>query len=131
MGINCPLAKQLPDECFFMRHGRRVYDRSRYQLDFRHPLVIAHVNEVIDRLVRDYGVGYIKMDYIIEPGIGTEVDSESMGGGLLAHERAYLAWLDGVFARYPELVIENCSSGGLRMDYAMLSRYSIQSTSDQ
>ena len=41
-----------------------------------------------------------------------------------------LAWLDAVFARYPELIIENCSSGGLRMDYAMLSRYSIQSTSD-
>ena len=28
-------------------------------------------------------------------------------------------------------MIENCSSGGLRIDYALLSRYSIQSTSDQ
>ena len=28
-------------------------------------------------------------------------------------------------------MIENCSSGGQRMDYAMLKRYSIQSTSDQ
>ena len=131
MGIHCALAKKLPDECFFLRHGKRVYDRSRFQLDFRHPLVIAHANEVIDRIVREYGVGYIKMDYNIEPGMGTEVDSESLGGGLLAHEQAYLAWLDSVFARYPDLVIENCSSGGLRMDYAMLSRYSIQSTSDQ
>ena len=42
-----------------------------------------------------------------------------------------MKWLDGVFAKYPDLVIENCSSGGLRTDYAMLSRYSIQSTSDQ
>ena len=33
--------------------------------------------------------------------------------------------------KYPDLVIENCSSGGLRMDYAMLARNSIQSTSDQ
>ena len=48
-----------------------------------------------------------------------------------ATRKAYLAWLDGVFARYPELIIENCSSGGMRIDYAMLSRYSIQSTSDQ
>ena len=53
------------------------------------------------------------------------------GAGLLGHERAYLAWLDGVFLRYPDLIIENCSSGGLRMDYAMLTRHSIQSTSDQ
>ncbi|NLL78217.1 MAG: alpha-galactosidase [Clostridiales bacterium] len=131
MGICCKKAAVLPDECFFVRHGKRVYDRSRYQLDFRHPLVIEHVNEVIDRVVREYGVGYIKMDYNIEPGIGTENHACSAGAGLLAHERAYLAWLDSVFERYPELVIENCSSGGLRMDYALLSRCSLQSTSDQ
>ena len=70
------------------------------------------------------------MDYNIEPGIGTEIDADSYGDGLLEHERAYLKWLEAVFARYPDLVVENCSSGGLRMDYAMLSRYSIQSTSD-
>ena len=108
-----------------------MYDRSRYQLDFRNPEVIAHATEVIGRLVNEYGIGYIKMDYNIEPGIGTELHADSAGDGLLDHNRAYLKWLDGIFAKYPELVIENCSSGGLRMDYAMLSRYSIQSTSDQ
>ena len=131
MGINCEKAKKVPDDWFFVRHGKRVYDRSRYQLDFRNPAVIEYVNEVIDRVVKEYGVGYIKMDYNIEPGIGTEIGAESVGQGLLEHEKAYLNWLDGVFARYPDLVIENCSSGGLRMDYALLSRYSIQSTSDQ
>lgn len=131
MGINCEKAKRAPDDWFFVRHGKRVFDRSRYQLDFRNPAVIAHVNEVIDRVVNQYGAGYIKMDYNVEPGIGTELYADSVGQGMLEHERAYLAWLDGVFERYPDLVIENCSSGGLRTDYAMLSRYSIQSTSDQ
>lgn len=131
MGINCPIAKKVPEDWFFTRHGKKVYDRSRYQLDYRNPEVTAYADSVIDRLVKDYGVGYIKMDYNIEPGIGTEREADSAGEGLLSHERAYLAWLDGVFARYPDLIIENCSSGGLRIDYAMLSRYSIQSTSDQ
>ncbi|MDO4943802.1 MAG: alpha-galactosidase [Ruminococcus sp.] len=131
MGIKCPLADKLPDDWFFTRHGKRVYDRSRYQLDFRNPEVREHCDEVIDRLVNTYGVGYIKMDYNIEPGIGTEHNADSFGDGLLEHQRAYIAWLDGVFERHPQLIIENCSSGGLRMDYAMLSRYSIQSTSDQ
>lgn len=81
--------------------------------------------------MNQYGVGYIKMDYNIEPGIGTELGAESVGQGMLEHEKAYLAWLDSVFVKYPDLVIENCSSGGLRIDYALLSRYSIQSTSDQ
>lgn len=131
MGIKCPKADRVKDDWYFMRHGKRVYDRSRYQLDFRNPQVRAHATEVIDRVVNAYGVGYIKMDYNIEPGIGTEVDADSYGDGLLGHNRAYLEWLDGIFEKYPDLIIENCSSGGLRMDYAMLSRYSIQSTSDQ
>lgn len=132
MGIRCPMVDEVCDDSwFFMRHGKRVFDRSRYQLDFRNEKVRNYADSVIDRLVREYGVGYIKMDYNIEPGIGTETNADSAGDGLLGHERAYLAWLDGVFKRHPDLIIENCSSGGLRMDYAMLSRYSIQSTSDQ
>ncbi|ADL52223.1 glycoside hydrolase family 36 protein [Clostridium cellulovorans] len=131
MGIKCPKVQQVPEDWFFVRHGKKVYDRSRYQLDFRNPEVVKYANEVIDRLISEYGVGYIKMDYNIEPGIGTELKADSIGDGLLEHERAYLAWIDSVFERYPDLIIENCSSGGLRIDYAMLSRYSIQSTSDQ
>ena len=130
MGINCTLARKVPENWFFVRHGKPVYDRSRFQLDYRNPDVRAYMDSVVDRLVRKYNVGYIKMDYNIEPGIGTELHSDSPGDGLLEHERAYLGWLDGLFTRYPGLVIENCASGGLRMDYAMLSRLSIQSTSD-
>jgi len=131
MGIECPLAKEWEDECFFLRHGKRVIDHGRYQLDFRHPRVRAHATAVVDRVIREYGVGYIKMDYNIEAGIGTEVSADSFGDGLLQHNRAYLAWLDETLARYPDLVWENCSSGGMRMDYAMLQRAHIQSVTDQ
>ena len=62
---------------FFMRHGKRVYDRSRYQLDYRNPEVRAYADSVIDRLIKEYGVGYIKMDYNIEPGIGTDLHADS------------------------------------------------------
>ncbi len=131
MGINCEMASKVDKDWFFQRHGKKVYDRSRYQLDFRNKEVINHVTEVINRLVNEYGVGYIKMDYNIEPGIGTEINADSFGDGLLEHERAYLKWLDSIFDKYPNLIIENCSSGGLRIDYGLLKRHSIQSTSDQ
>ncbi len=131
MGINCPLASKVGDDWFFCRNGRRVIDEGRYQLDYRNPAVRAYADGVVRRLVEDYGAGYIKMDYNINAGLGTERDSDSLGEGLLEHTRAYLAWVDGVFARYPELVIENCSSGGMRMEYAQLARHSIQSVTDQ
>jgi alpha-galactosidase len=131
MGIKCPLADKLPDDWFFMRHGKRVIDADRYHLDFTNPDVRRCADRVVDRLVKQYGVGYIKMDYNITTGIGTELNSDSVGDGLLKHNRAYLKWLDAVFARYPDLVIENCGSGGMRHDYAMLQRHSIQSMTDQ
>lgn len=131
MGIHCPLADKLPDDWFFTRHGKRVIDIDRYHLDFRNKEVIAYADQVLDRLITDYGIGYIKMDYNITTGIGTDYLSDSYGEGLLAHNHAYLNWLDHLFQRYPDLVIENCGSGGMRHDYAMLSRHSLQSLTDQ
>lgn len=131
MGVNCPLANQWPDECFFLRNGKRVIDHGRYQLDFRHPMVLAHVDQVVDRLAGVYGVGYLKMDYNINGGYGTTQDASSPGAGLEGHLKAYRDWLDRVQKRWPALVIENCASGGMRMEYGLLSRLSIQSLSDQ
>ena len=131
MGINCPLAKVWPDERFFMRHGKRVIDHGRYQLDFRNKDVRDFATGVVDRLISEYGIGYIKTDYNIEGGIGTELDSDSFGDGLLEHNRAYFAWIKSIMEKYPPLIIENCASGGMRMDYKMLSILPIQSTSDQ
>jgi alpha-galactosidase len=131
MGIECPLIKKIPKDWFFQRNGLPVIDHSRCQLDFRNPEVIAFANGIIDRLVREYGVGYIKMDYNINAGAGTDRNTDSAAAGLLEHTRAYLGWLDNVFNRYPELVIENCGSGGMRMEYSLLSRHSIQSVTDQ
>jgi alpha-galactosidase len=62
---------------------------------------------------------------------GTDHNAFSSGSGALGHNRAYLGWIKRIFDRYPSLVIETCSSGGQRLDYAMLAMHPIQSTSDQ
>src|SRR6266567_8431132 len=125
------LLAEKPDNWFFVRHGKRVLKNSRYLLDFRNPEVRAYLDQVIERLVNQYGVGYIKMDYNVDSLQGTEINAESFGQGLLEHNRAHLEWLDAILKKYRDLVIENCGSGGGRMDYAMLSRLHIQSMTDQ
>ncbi|WP_370351157.1 alpha-galactosidase [Catenulispora sp. EB89] len=131
VGVRSPLAEALPEAAFFRRDDQRVVDNGRYHLDLRHPAVVAHLDGVVDRLVADYGVGYLKLDYNVNPGPGTDLHGGSPGAGLLAHQRALLDWLDGVLDRHPGLTLENCASGGMRSDYAMLSRLQLQSTSDQ
>ena len=131
MGTQCAMAEKVDKSWFFRRHGVPVIDRERYHLDFRNPEVQKYARSVIDRLIKEYGIGYFKIDYNCNAFLGTEYEADSFGNGLLEHNRAYLKWLDNIFADYPDVVIENCSSGGMRMDYAMLARHSIQSTSDQ
>ncbi|WP_308406066.1 glycoside hydrolase family 36 protein [Streptomyces panaciradicis] len=131
VGVRSPLARTLPPEAFFRRGGVRVTEHGRHHLDLRHPAARAHLDRVVDRIVGEWGVGYLKLDYNINPGPGTENGGESAGAGLLGHHRAHLDWLNAVLDRYPGLVLENCGSGGLRMDYAQLAVTQLQSTSDQ
>jgi alpha-galactosidase len=131
VGVASPLAERLPDEAFLLRRGQRVVEHDRYHLDLRHPAARAHLDGVVDRLVADFGVGFFKLDYNIDPGAGTDHDSDSLGDGLLGHSRAVQGWLDGVLDRHPALVLESCSSGAMRADAAILARSAMQSSSDQ
>ena len=131
IGVDAPIARELPDDAFLTRHGIRVAEHGRYLLDLRNPLARQHLDDTVDRLVTDFGVGFFKFDNNTMTGPGTDKGGTSLGHGLLEHQRALLDWLDAVQARHPDLLIENCASGAMRMDYAMLSRLHLQSTSDQ
>jgi len=131
IGVHSPLARSLPDDAFFSRGGIRVAEHGRHHLDLRSAAALAHLDSVVDRLVSDYGVGFIKMDYNTMAGPGTDSTGGAAGDGLLGHTRALLGWLERIQARHPHLLIENCASGAMRMDYAMMSRLHLQSTSDQ
>ncbi|KAJ4291285.1 hypothetical protein N0V88_006288 [Collariella sp. IMI 366227] len=129
VGVRSAVASRLPEEAFFHSSGQRTIEKGRYQLDYRHPAVITWMNSVVDNLVTNYGAGFFKFDYNIEVLHGP--DAPSQGAAHLAHQRAYLAWVHSLFDRHPSLVIESCSSGAQRMDYAMLAVHPLQSTSDQ
>jgi alpha-galactosidase len=131
VGVRSPLARQLPDGAFFQRAGRRLTERGRHQLDFRHPAAREHLDATVDRLISEFGLGYLKLDYNIEIGPGTDFAADSPGDGLLGHNRAFRGWIESVLDRHLGLVIESCSSGGLRTDYAMLSAAQLHSVTDQ
>ncbi|NUP44780.1 MAG: alpha-galactosidase [Streptomyces sp.] len=132
VGVRSPVARSLPDDAFFQCDGVRLTEQGRHQLDLRHPAARAHLDATVDRIVGGWGVGYLKLDYniVVSPGTQGPADT-SPGAGLLGHARAYLDWITAVLDRHPGLVIENCASGGMRMDGATLAVTQLQSTSDQ
>lgn len=119
------------DDCFLQRNGRRVFVWNRYFLDYRHEKVRSYMTEVFRQMIEDYGAKYIKIDYNQDCGIGTDWKAFSYGRGLEASSAAYLEFIRGLQERYPDVIFETCSSGGMRMDYNTLSAFSLLSISDQ
>lgn len=130
MGFFNPNKDLLPVECYFTRSGGVISNNGRITMDFSHPLVIGRMDEIMDRIVREYDPGYIKFDYNADTGTGTDARGNA-GEGLRRHAEGYAKWLSRLMDRYPDIVFENCNSGGLALDPVMLSLCSIHSTSDQ
>ena len=131
VGIDSPILKEMKDGWLFQIKGINNINNHRYQLNFANPDVYQYALDVIDELMQLYNLDYLKIDYNVDSGPGTDFNSDSLGDGLLKHNRAYVKWLNEVMDKYPHLTIENCGSGGCRMDYEMLKYCQIQSTSDQ
>ncbi|GAB3164971.1 hypothetical protein GCM10027059_21940 [Myceligenerans halotolerans] len=132
VGVRSPVARELPPEAFFQRVGHRVTEWGRHQLDLRHPAARAHLDGVVDRLVGEFGLAYLKLDYNVDIGPGTDAGgTEPAGNGLLEHGRAMLSWVTAVMDRHPGLVVEGCAAGGSRTDAAGGAVFPVQSLTDQ
>jgi alpha-galactosidase len=121
-------AAQASEDCFLHRHGKRICDSGRFFLDYRCAAVRKHLLDVVTRL---YGMGvrFIKNDYNSCIGQG----DDSLGNaacGMQDHLRAFCAFIDDLRRRFPDLILENCSSGAMREDNEMLKHFHLQSVSD-
>jgi alpha-galactosidase len=130
VGSRSRIARSLPDGAFFSRKGQRVQEWGRYQLDLRHPAARAQLDGVLDRLMRDFDLAYVKLDYNIDIGAGTDRIG-TVGAGLLEHNRAFLEWVEDAMGRHPGLTIEGCAAGGSRLDGASCATFPILSLTDQ
>ena len=75
----------------------------------------------LSRLVEDYGASWIKVDFNLDPQSCDEIaHGHGAGDGLYAHVRGLYEVLGQLRERHPDLILEACSSGGLRIDYGLL-----------
>lgn len=111
------------------RDGKPLEVGNRRFWDFRDPWVHEYLaQKVIDRL-REGGFGYLKVDYNDTIGIGCD-GSGSAGEGLRLHLQGVQEFFRRIRRELPDLVIENCSSGGYRSEPSMVALTSLTSFSD-
>lgn len=87
---------------------------------------------VSKNLVDECEATWIKMDFNVDPGAGCNRADHGHNStlGLNEHIHNLYALLDILKRDYPDLTIENCSSGGLRWDIAMATHVDLGFTSD-
>lgn len=121
LGVDSKMFREHPEWCLTY-NGKPLLIDQRYPLNFAKPEVQKWAASVIDRFVRDYGIEWLKIDYNID--VGDMFDPPALlarPGDVLYRDRtSYYEWLDEIRSRHPELVIENCSSGGLRFDLGII-----------
>jgi alpha-galactosidase len=111
------------------KDGQPLQVGNRRFWDFRDPWVHAYLAEKVIRLLREAGLGYLKVDYNDSIGIGCD-GAESMGEGLRQHLAGVQRFFTRLRSELPDLVIENCSSGGHRLEPSMMALTAMSSFSD-
>lgn len=114
---------------FLHRDGIPVTAAGRRFWDFRDPWVRAYLSERVIGQLREAELGYIKVDYNETIGLGCD-GAESPGEGLRQHLEGVQSFFRLMRAELPELVIENCASGGHRLEPSFMALTSMASFSD-
>ena len=102
---------------------------GRSYWDMTNPEVIDFLTERVIKLLKDNEFGYIKVDYNANLGIGCD-GSDSLGEGLRRQGEGTRDFFKKIKEEIPDIIIENCASGGNRNNPVMLGVSGIASFSD-
>lgn len=117
------------DDQVLTRDGYPVVANARKWWDLNDPWVINYLDDHVIRQLRDAGFGYVKIDYNENLGVGSD-HPDGLGEGLRRNVVGTYAAFARLRDQLPDLVIENCSSGGHRLEPSMLARSAMSSFSD-
>lgn len=97
--------------------------------DMRDPWVRDYLSERVTGLLQKYGFEYMKIDYNDTIGIGCD-GCESLGEGLRSNMEASMEFLEEIKENVPGIILENCASGGHRLEPGFMAATSMASFSD-
>ena len=116
-------------EHLLTRHGQTLTTTMRRFWDMRQEWVQEYLTERVIRMIQKYGFEYVKMDYNDSIGIGCD-GAESLGEGLRQNMAASIDFIRKMKAEVSGLILENCASGGHKLEPLMMSECSMASFSD-
>ena len=110
-----------------LRDGKRIG-----YVCFGNPAVQEWAYQTLAHIIKDFGADWIKLDSNFDPeaGCNRTDHGHGAGDGLYEHIAGYYKVIERIHRDFPEVVPQNCSSGGLRIDLGMMQRTTMAFLSD-
>lgn len=116
-------------EHLLKRDGSVLTTSRRRFWDMNDPWVKEYLSERVIGTLKKYGFDYMKVDYNDTIGIGCD-GAESPGEGLRQNMMATVEFFEKIKKEIPGIILENCASGGHRLEPGFMGITSMASFSD-
>lgn len=117
------------EEHLLRRDGKVLTTSMRRFWDMRDPWVKEYLSEKVIGMLQEYQFEYIKIDYNETIGLGCD-GAETIGEGLRQNMMEAFEFIKKMKREVPGIILENCASGGHRLDPLMMRASSMASFSD-
>lgn len=117
------------EEHLLKRDQKILTTSMRRFWDMRDPWVVNYLSEKVIGTIQKYGFEYMKIDYNETIGIGCDGE-ESLGEGLRHNMMEGYYFIEKVKREVPGIILENCASGGHRLEPLLMRACSMASFSD-
>ena len=121
-----------PDWCIHVQNRKRTTWRNQLVLDLTREDVCDYIIESLTRVLSSAHITYVKWDNnrrITEPG-SELLPPERKGELFHRYVLGLYRILETITSRFPDVLFENCASGGARFDPAMMHYFSQTWASD-
>ncbi len=115
-----PILKTHPE----YRHGQLV--------DYGNPETLKWIQDTVYGIIGKHKIDVYRQDFNMDPGpVWRGMDTpDRVGIAEAKHVAGMYTFLDDMRARFPDILQENCASGGRRIDLEMISRAHVYCRSD-
>ena len=92
--------------------------------DMGNPEARRWMTDEFIRIIKDNGIDYYRQDFNMHPDIYWEANDEPNRVGMkeMRHIEGLYAFWDELLETFPDMIIDNCASGGRRLDLETTSR---------
>jgi alpha-galactosidase len=120
LGSESQTAKSHP-EWLLKRYGQTTLGGD---MDLTNPIAVEHLEQTLVRIIERYELELFRLDYntMVYEGGQTSRHGYEENTAWRYYEHVY-AMYERIRARFPRLIMENCSGGGGRTDLGMVSHF--------